>query len=443
MLGAALYNRKIEIQQLYIRQQTNQFTLNGEAALPANASDWLKPDFRGTISASINQLGQFLALFGADPEDFAGKISIQGSMDTHGRNFGGHLTIDGASLTFFKHDIDTFSAKVGLQPGELEVERFDLTRKSDSLYGHGQIDLSPDHNYSGKLNAWTEDVRRYVSRLRESPERKAVPIPLELEATIQSSQWDTHAVVQLPKSSPVTVTANFPLPMAGTWSQFQMFPLEVSIDFPAVFLSTAPRLFDADIFQDGILSGKISLSETLRRPRIVGELQLINGKLATSSNAVSNITAASTRINFDGNRGSLEFLNVATKDVDLALGGEINFEDTQDIKVKIVGATPIFDLMSRPVDCVNRIEIAPAALPLAPAATELELRGAFLQPDWSVSLKEEVFNWFAGASLPDNPSREFPLCFGTGPEEKTLLLGALPRAEPSPQPTPKKREKRR
>ena len=59
MLGAALYNRKIELQQLYIRQKSNQFTLNGEAALPATSSEWLRPDFRGNISASINQLGEF------------------------------------------------------------------------------------------------------------------------------------------------------------------------------------------------------------------------------------------------------------------------------------------------------------------------------------------------------------------------------------------------
>src|SRR5205823_5552288 len=105
MLGAALYNRKIELQQLYIRQKSNQFTLSGEAALPGSSSEWLRPDFRGSISASINQLGEFLGLFGANPADFDGKINIQGSMDTNGRNFGGHLTLVGASLTLFGHEI--------------------------------------------------------------------------------------------------------------------------------------------------------------------------------------------------------------------------------------------------------------------------------------------------------------------------------------------------
>jgi hypothetical protein len=442
MLGAALYNRKIELQQLYIRQKSNQFTLSGEAAFPATSSDWLRPDFRGNISASINQLGEFLALFGANPADFAGKISIQGSMDTHARNFGGNLTIEGAALTFFKQDIDSFSAKVTLKPSELEIERFDLARKNDSLSGEGKIDLSPKHNYSGTLDAWTDDLRDYVSTLRGSPRQNAGPIPVELQATIDSSQWDTRGVIHLPKSSPLTFTANFPLPIGVTWSAFQMSPLKVSLDFPALFLAAAPQLFHSNILEDGILSGKISLSETLEHPRIVGEVQLVNGKLA-SSDSFFNFIGASTLAIFDGNHASLEFLNLATKDVDLALRGEINFENTKHAVVRIAGATPIFDLMSRPVDCVNKIEIAPAAMPLAPAAKELEFRGPLLQSGWSVSLKEEISSQFSIVSTPDGAERIFLLCFGTGPEEKTLLLGAVPRGEVAPKVSPKKPEKRR
>jgi hypothetical protein len=441
MLGAALYNRKIELQQLYIRQKSNQFTLNGEAALPATSSEWLRPDFRGNISASINQLGEFLALFGANPADFAGKISIQGSMDTHARNFGGNLAIEGASLTFFKHDIDSFNAKVSLKPSELEIERFDLARKNDSVSGEGKIDLSPEHKYSGKLDAWADDVCNYVPSLSSSPRQNAKPIPVELQAIIDSSQWDARGVIHLPKSSPLSFTANFSLPIGSSWSAFQMSPLKVSLDFPALFIGAAPQFFHSQILEDGILSGKLSLSETLEHPRIVGEVQLVNGKLA-SSDSFFNLIEASTLAIFDGNRASLEFLNVATKEVDLALRGEIDFENTKHVVVKIAGATPIFDLMSRPVDCVNKVEIMPAALPLAPAATELEFRGPLLQSGWSVSLKEEIGSQFLVASTPDTAERTFPLCFGTGPEEKILSLGAVPRADVAANGPPPKREKR-
>jgi hypothetical protein len=440
MLGAALYNRKIEVQQLYIRQKSNQFTLNGEAAAPANSSEWLRPDFRGNISASINQLGEFLALFGADPTDFAGKVSIQGSMDTHGRNFGGNLAIEGASLTFFKHDIDSFSAKVNLKPSELEIEQFDLVRKKDSLSGESKIDLSARHNYSGKLDAWTDDLRDYVSTVRGSPGHKAGRVPVELHATIDSSQWDMHGSIHLPKSNPLSFTANFPLPIGITWSAFQSSPLNVSLDFPALFLAAAPRFFPSTILEDGILSGKISLSETLEHPRIVGEVQLLNGKLS-GSDSFLNLVGASTLAVFDGNHGSLEFLNLATKDVDLALRGEIDFKNTKQVVLRIAATTPMFDLMSLPVDCVNKIEIAPATLPLAPAATELEFRGPLLQSGWSVSLKEEIGSPFTVFSTQDDARRTFPFCFGTDSGEKTLLLGANPRAEVAPQAPPKKREK--
>ena len=221
-----------------------------------------------------------------------------------------------------------------------------------------------------------------------------------------------------------------------------MSPLKVSLDFPAIFLAAATQFFHSNILEDGILSGKISLSETLEHPRLVGEVQLVNGKLANSDSFL-NVMGASTLAIFDGNHASLEFLNLATKDVDLALRGEVDFENTKHVVVKIAGATPMFDLMSRPVDCVNKIEIAPAALPLAPAATALEFRGPLLQSGWSVSLKEEISSQFSIVSTPDSAERIFSLCFGTGPEEKTLLLGAVPRAEVAPKVSPKGRENRR
>jgi hypothetical protein len=441
MLGAALYNRKIELQQVYIRQKSNQFTLSGDAALPATSADWLTPDFRGNISASINQLGEFLALFGANSADFAGKISIQGSMNTHARNFGGSLAIEGASLTFFKYDIDSFRADVTLKPSELEIERFDLVRKKDSLSGEGRIDLSPEHKYSGTLDAWTNDLRDYASTVLGSPRQKAGAIPLEFQATIDSSQWDARGVIRLPKSSPLSFTANFPLPIGMTWGAFQISPINVSLDFPAVFVAAVPHFFHSNILEDGILSGKISLSETLECPRIVGEVQLVNGKLA-SSDFFSNVIGASTLAIFDGDHASLEFLNLATKDVDLAFSGDIDFENTKQIVIRIAGSTPVFDLMSHPADCVNKIEITPTALPLAPAATELEFRGPLLESGWSVSLKEEIDGQFSIVPAPDAAERIFPVCLGAGPEEKTLLLGAIPRAEVGSKDNPKKGEKR-
>jgi hypothetical protein len=443
MLGAAVYNRKIQIQQLYIRQKSNQFTLSGEASFPANSSGWLSPDFRGNISASINQLGDFVALFGANPDDFAGKITIQGSMDTRDRKFGGHLGVEGTSLTFFKTAIDTVSATLNLKGTELEIQQLEMKRKNDSLSGQGKIDMSGEHTYSGTLDARTNNLLDYVFSFRGSGGKSVKPMPVDLQATITSSNWDARGVIRVTDSDPINFTANFPLRIGTDWNAFQLSPLKVTFDFPSVFLAKAPQLFHPELFRDGILSGSISLSETLQHPRIVGDVQLLNGKLSADGWTFFNVIEASSRIDFGGNHASVEFLNAATKDVDLSLRGEIDFEDINDVTVRISGATPIFDLTSHQMDCVNKIKIAPAVLTLAPAVAEFEFRGGVFQSGWTVNLHENTSFQSLAISDPDSSARKFSLCLGASPEERTLLLGAFARPEAGGEISPPKRQEKR
>src|SRR5438876_5088081 len=243
MLGAAVYNRKIQLQQLYIRQRSNQFTLSGEAEFPVNSSGWLSPDFRGNISASINQLGDFAALFGANPDDFAGKISVEGAMDTRDRKVGGRLSVEGASLTFFQMGVDSLTAELNLKATELEVEQLEITRKNDSLTGQGKIDMAHDNNYSGTLDARADNLLDYLSRFRGSAGKKPNPIPIDLHATIDSSNWDAHGVIRVPDSSPISFTANFPLRIGTDWNAFQSSPVNITVDFPWILLGKAPQLF--------------------------------------------------------------------------------------------------------------------------------------------------------------------------------------------------------
>ena len=80
MLGASLYNRQVDIGQLYVKQRTNQLTLTGEYTLPSKSADWINPNFRADISASITELGEFAKLFGGTMEDFAGALTISGRL---------------------------------------------------------------------------------------------------------------------------------------------------------------------------------------------------------------------------------------------------------------------------------------------------------------------------------------------------------------------------
>ena len=443
MLGASLYNQQIQLQQLYIKQRTNQLTLSGQASFSSKSSEWLSPDFRGDIAATINNLGDFTTLFGAKSGDFAGKLFVEGALNTRARQLSGNLMIEGTALTLFRTAIDSLSAKLNLKASELEIEQLEMKRKNDSLSGTGKIEMSGAHNYSGTLDARADNLLDYLSGFHGSNGKSASSIPVDVQATITSDNWDARGTVRVPGSSPISFTANFPLRIGTDWSAFRLAPLNITLDFPAIFLAKAPQLFHPEIFRDGILSGSLSLSDTLQHPHIIGDVQLVNGKLSASGAPWFSLTEASGRIVFEGDHARLEFFNAATKDVDVSLRGEIDFKDTSDITNKITGATPIFDLTSQPIDCVNKIEIAPALLILAPAVEELEFRGGLFQSPWIISVKEDSSTPLFGVSNPAGLARNFPLCRGTSPEEKTLLLGALPRTEATPEARPKGQKKRR
>jgi autotransporter translocation and assembly factor TamB len=435
MFGAALYNRQIELQQLYIKQRANQLTLSGEASFPGNSSDWLRPDFRGDISASISNLGDFASLFGADPGDFEGKVAIDGAMNARDRKIGGHITASGTSLKFFRTSIEALSATLNLKAMELELEQLELKRKNDFVRAQGKIDMSHEHNYSGTINATVDNLAGYLSMFRGLIESNSKPMPANIQITIDSSRWDMRGGIDLPGSSPLNFTANFLLPIGTNWNAFLASPLNVTLHFPSIFLANAPQFFRPEIFREGILSGELSLSRTLQNPRIDGDLQLVNGKL---QNAPIDLTELTGHATFNGDRASLDFVNASTKDVDLSLRGEIDFHDLNGLVAKVFASVPVFSLTNGPLDCASQIKLAPVGMTLAPMVEEFDFRGGFFSRDWTVSFTR----------LGEDPSsnglsqitRTVRLCFGAAPDDETLTLGAYSRPQPSPT-APRKRRR--
>lgn len=162
IVGASLYHRQVQIEQLFVKQRNNQLTLTGESALPQKPADWLNPDFRGDISASINDLGDFARLFGGSPSDFAGKIDIAGNVNTRERKLAGQLTLSGNSLVVFRAPVESLYVNLSLRESRLEMANFELRRKSDSFRGEGNMDLAGDRNYSASFTISIADVAEYV-----------------------------------------------------------------------------------------------------------------------------------------------------------------------------------------------------------------------------------------------------------------------------------------
>jgi len=90
---------------------------------------------------------------------------------------------------------------------------------------------------------------------------------------------------------------------------------------------------------------------------------------------------------------------------------------------------------------VNKIEIAPAALALAPAVEQVEFRGSLFRSGWTIDLKERTTTYSFGNPSLDGANRKFSLCL-SGTEGITLSLGAPPRPEERREPVrPKKQAK--
>src|SRR5207247_9001445 len=131
-------------------------------------------------------------------DDIARKITIEGAMDTRDRKCSGRLAIEGASLTFFKTDIDSLAAKVNLKGTELEIEQLEIKRRDDSLSGEGKIDMSGDHSYSGTLDARADKLLDYFFSVRGATGKTADRIPVDVQATINANNWDAPAVIRDP-----------------------------------------------------------------------------------------------------------------------------------------------------------------------------------------------------------------------------------------------------
>ena len=424
MLGAIFYNRQIQLQQLYIKQRQNELTMSGEGAIPSKSADWLNPDFRGQILGKITDLGQFAELFGAGPRDFAGSIAIEGTLNARERKLGGFVTASGNSLSLFKRQIDRFDTRINLKANELQVEQFEVVRKKDFIHAQGKIDIAHEHDFSGSIEAKVGDAAEYFP-LERAGAKAAIPIQLNVQAT--ASAWDAHLVFTLPGSSPVDVAAKFPLKIGEDWKTFLAAPIEATIAFPTVVLTSAPQFSHPAIFNEGILSGKISLSRNFEHPNITGEMELLNGVL---QNAPLDLVRASGRMTFNGEVANLESFDVSTKDVDLSLRGEIDFRDTGDMTVKISSATSVFDITANIANCVRRIEILPVDVTLAPTIGQFEFHGDLFGSSWKFGLKEN--GSAPAATLANQLTREFHFCGGSTSQGEVFNIGVHPRPQPSP-----------
>jgi hypothetical protein len=162
MLGASFYNRKIDIQQLYIKQRKNELTLSGDAPLPNKWSDWLTADFHADVSSAINDVADFANLFGGNRDQFHGAIAIEGTIDSHARNLSGDISAHGTSLKLFGWPVDLFELELNMADRIADIAQFNFRQKEDFLRVQGKIDMAGAQGLRGTVELAAKNLALYA-----------------------------------------------------------------------------------------------------------------------------------------------------------------------------------------------------------------------------------------------------------------------------------------
>lgn len=273
-----------------------------------------------------------------------------------------------------------------------------------------------------------------IIHLRDSVFDHEAPFSIDAEARSSGGILTAKAVAILRGSDPINLEGSMPLRLEKRDSGYLLNrngPLTATISFPAVLLSRLPTYLSRWTFVDGILSGRLTISDSWPHPQLRGSAHLINGALLGGA-------SLSTGISFNGQVASIDFAQIAQKNVrslhartstatTYTARGEIDFHDLADIQMKIVPTLPVTALTPlEENDCISGIELSPNTMPgllRRQQIDEIDVRGASFEPNWTISFTENQSNDPLEALLQGGSLRTFPICSDHGVPGKRLLLG--------------------
>ncbi|HEX8076801.1 MAG TPA: hypothetical protein VF511_03220, partial [Chthoniobacterales bacterium] len=231
----------------------------------------------------------------------------------------------------------------------------------------------------------------------------------DLDARLAFGVANFKAGALFRSSDPITAEGAVPLRLQKRDAGYGFAtggPLSATLDFPAVFLANLPHYLSAGVFTRGILSGKLTISDSVQQPLVTGNFNLIDGKLL----GASSISAGAT---FQGRRGTIDYARIAQGNADISARGEIDFKDAAHIDVALTPNTPLDVAGLGSGECVSRLEFdAPRTDNiLAVAVNRFDFRGGLFEP-WTIQLTQQA--------TPDSEAatKSLPFCR----EGKTLSL---------------------
>jgi hypothetical protein len=244
---------------------------------------------------------------------------------------------------------------------------------------------------------------------------------LETRLALGMANFKTTTIAR--GSDPIRIEGTVPLQLEKRDAEYAISsngPLSVTLSFPAIILAKLPRYLSPTIFTRGILSGNITIADSVQHPLITGSANLVDGQLLRGS-------TVSTGVTFKGRNATIDYLHLgeasyftsifdsSVPSFEIAAHGEIDFPNLDEIKLKILPATHVLPSSSSIAagDCVSSIEFHPILMLVSQPIQIIELDGSLFTRSFAIS-----FPSIDGV----RPSDVFPLCSDNSSPGKTLIL---------------------
>ncbi len=165
ILGATLTRRRIQFQNLQLRQPGNRIDFQGQADLPRRLLDADLPPFTCDVDAAIDDPAALLALFDIPAPALSGQIRAQGQISNESGVATGRLEICGSNLAVEKTRISDASATLAVNGPEFILESLTLRNADDVIEGAGTFSVSPIRTYKGQLSCSIAALDKYRAAL--------------------------------------------------------------------------------------------------------------------------------------------------------------------------------------------------------------------------------------------------------------------------------------
>jgi hypothetical protein len=173
ILGATLAQRRIQFQNLQLRQPSNRIDFEGQADLPNRLLEADLPPFTCDVDAAIDDPAALLALFDIPAPQLSGQLRARGQIANESGFATGRLEIQGYQLAFEKTRVAEATATLVVNGSEFTLENVTLRNAQDVIEGAGTFSISPIKSYKGHLKcsiASLDDYREALSWWKQLPD---------------------------------------------------------------------------------------------------------------------------------------------------------------------------------------------------------------------------------------------------------------------------------